>query len=351
MSTRGPDRCTSCARPGTCSSVTCACSSSRLGISASGGVSGVLTYPQFRGQGHASALMRRAAAHIEEKRLDLGMLFCDKETEPFYNALGWQALEPGRVVVKDDGGRTGGPGHDPRRPRRPAGGPGARMELVMDLPDEAAELFRVPPEDFIAERDALVQRLRAEGRDEDATAVKALRKPTTVVWALNQLAAREPDALAALFEAGRDLRAAQQAALAGKPSGAEDLRITTAARRDAVGAGPRCGGRDPGCMPVIEAPARPTRSRRRWRRHRPTRRRVRRSRREPSRRRRRRPRPRFRGAADDDRASRRRRRKRDAPAPTRPVDERNARRRGPVPATAGPPRTGSRDSWPTRASG
>jgi hypothetical protein len=47
--------------------------------------------------------MRRAAEHIEEKRLDLGMLFCDNETEPFYNALGWQALEPGRVVVEDDG--------------------------------------------------------------------------------------------------------------------------------------------------------------------------------------------------------------------------------------------------------
>jgi len=69
-----------------------------------GGVSGVLTYPQFRGQGHASALMRRAAAHIEQERLDLGMLFCDMETEPFYDALGWQALEHGRVVVKDDGG-------------------------------------------------------------------------------------------------------------------------------------------------------------------------------------------------------------------------------------------------------
>jgi hypothetical protein len=48
--------------------------------------------------------MRRAAAHIEEKGLHLGMLFCDKETEPFYSALGWQALESGRVVVEDDGG-------------------------------------------------------------------------------------------------------------------------------------------------------------------------------------------------------------------------------------------------------
>ena len=108
------------------------------------------------------------------------------------------------------------------------------MELVMDLPNDAVALFRVAPEGFIVERDALVQRLRAEGRDGDATAVKGLRKPTTLVWALNQLATREPDILAALFEAGRDLRAAQQAALAGKASGAEELRVTTAARRDAV---------------------------------------------------------------------------------------------------------------------
>jgi hypothetical protein len=104
----------------------------------------------------------------------------------------------------------------------------------MDLPDEAAALFRVPPQAFIAERDALVQRLRAEGRDEEASAVKSLRKPTALVWALNQLATREPDALAAVFEAGRALRAAQQTALAGKPSGAEDLRVATTARRDAV---------------------------------------------------------------------------------------------------------------------
>jgi hypothetical protein len=104
----------------------------------------------------------------------------------------------------------------------------------MELPNEAAALFRVPPEGFIADRDALVQRLRAEGRDADASAVKSLRKPTALVWALNQLATREPDALGAVFEAGRDLRAAQQAALAGKPSGAEDLRVASTARRDAV---------------------------------------------------------------------------------------------------------------------
>ncbi len=104
----------------------------------------------------------------------------------------------------------------------------------MALAPEADELFRVPPSGFIAARNALVARLREEDRNEEAAAVQSLRKPTAVVWALNQLASRDPDALASLFEAGRDLRAAQQAAVAGKASGAEDLRTATDARRAAV---------------------------------------------------------------------------------------------------------------------
>lgn len=103
---------------------------------------------------------------------------------------------------------------------------------MSELPTEAVALFRVEPIRFITERDALVKRLRADGRDPDAAAVKALRKPTAVVWALNQLASREPEALAALFEAGRELRAAQQAALAGK--GGDELVGAAAARRAAV---------------------------------------------------------------------------------------------------------------------
>ena len=103
---------------------------------------------------------------------------------------------------------------------------------VGDPPAEAADLFRVAPERFIVERDALVKQLRADGRDEEAIAVKALRKPTAVVWALNQLASRDPDGLSGLFDAGRALRAAQQAALTGK--GGDELVGAAAARRAAV---------------------------------------------------------------------------------------------------------------------
>ena len=101
------------------------------------------------------------------------------------------------------------------------------------LPEAAIALFRTPPDRFIAERDALVKELRAAGRDEDAAAVKALRKPTATVWALNQLADREPDALSAVFEAGRSLRAAQSDAIAGSSS--NELVEAGTARRSAVG--------------------------------------------------------------------------------------------------------------------
>ena len=64
-----------------------------------GAVGGVMTYPQFRREGHASALMRKVGVHIREGEFDLGMLFCDPENEPFYEVLGWRSLPSGRVVV------------------------------------------------------------------------------------------------------------------------------------------------------------------------------------------------------------------------------------------------------------
>src|SRR3954449_5193010 len=101
------------------------------------------------------------------------------------------------------------------------------------LPEAAISLFRVPPDRFVAERDALVKELRSVDRDDDAAAVKALRKPTATVWALNQLADRDPDALSALFDTGRALRAAQSEAIAGDTSGA--LVEAGSARRAGVG--------------------------------------------------------------------------------------------------------------------
>lgn len=64
-----------------------------------GGVSSVLTYPEFRSEGHSTALLRRASDHIEASEMDLGMLFCDEENVPFYERLAWHALARDRVIV------------------------------------------------------------------------------------------------------------------------------------------------------------------------------------------------------------------------------------------------------------
>jgi GNAT superfamily N-acetyltransferase len=63
-----------------------------------GGVGGVMTYPQFRGEGHASAVMRCAGEHIA-RTADVGVLFCDESNVRFYERLGWTRLTPGRVIV------------------------------------------------------------------------------------------------------------------------------------------------------------------------------------------------------------------------------------------------------------
>lgn len=101
------------------------------------------------------------------------------------------------------------------------------------MDDRIRDLYRGRPEDFIAARDALAKELRETDRAEEAATVKALRKPTVVAWALDQLADRDPDGVRALLDAGAEVRAAQQAAIS--PGGsAERLRSATAARRQSV---------------------------------------------------------------------------------------------------------------------
>ena len=101
-------------------------------------------------------------------------------------------------------------------------------------PEEATALFREAPERFVAARDALVARLREEGRADEASVVKALRKPIAVVWALNQLSEKDPSGVQELRSAGAELRAAQQATLSSSGSGADRLRSASAARRAAA---------------------------------------------------------------------------------------------------------------------
>jgi hypothetical protein len=62
------------------------------------------------------------------------------------------------------------------------------------LPDEAEKLLAAAPDEFVAERERLARKLRAEDRPDEAAAVAGLRKPPVVVFAVNRAARDRPKA-------------------------------------------------------------------------------------------------------------------------------------------------------------
>jgi hypothetical protein len=107
-----------------------------------------------------------------------------------------------------------------------------RLAVVPDLQHELDELFGVPLDRFTAARNELAKRLKKAGQEQAAKQVRALRKPSVPVWAVNQLARREPAAVARAVEAGQRLRQAQEEAFGG--GGADPVRRATADERDAI---------------------------------------------------------------------------------------------------------------------
>jgi hypothetical protein len=105
---------------------------------------------------------------------------------------------------------------------------------VAAAPEEAVDrLYGLAREAFVGERDALAKQLRADGRRDEAAAVKALSKPTVAAWAANQAVRSQKRAAGELWKAGDQLSAAHDAILAGKGSGAK-LREATERERAAV---------------------------------------------------------------------------------------------------------------------
>lgn len=96
----------------------------------------------------------------------------------------------------------------------------------------ADDLFALPPGDFIAARDALAKRLKDAGDAEAAAAVKKLRKPSVVAWAVNAAARAHPKDVEELLGAGRDLRRAQRKTMT--VAGGEELRAATESRRAVI---------------------------------------------------------------------------------------------------------------------
>jgi hypothetical protein len=97
---------------------------------------------------------------------------------------------------------------------------------------ELDTLYAAPLDEFVAERDALAKQLRADGDREAADRVKALRKPSAAVWAVNQLARRQQKDYGALLKSGDKLRATQERVLGGESP--EKLQEAAAVERELV---------------------------------------------------------------------------------------------------------------------
>jgi len=97
---------------------------------------------------------------------------------------------------------------------------------------EVDRLYASPPEEFIAARDELAKRLKAEGKSGAAAEVQGLRRPTVAAWAANQVARQRPADVAELLAAGAELHKAQRKALSGVKGGG--FREAMERRRKAV---------------------------------------------------------------------------------------------------------------------
>lgn len=72
--------------------------------------------------------------------------------------------------------------------------------------EDSDDLYRLPPQEFTAARDALAKRLRAAKNREKADEVKRLRRPSALAWALNQVARSDGDLIESVLAAGEELR-------------------------------------------------------------------------------------------------------------------------------------------------
>ena len=65
------------------------------------GLSGVFSYPAFRGQGFGERIVRAGTAYIDASDGDIGIFHCAPELARFYARAGWTALEGATTLVGD----------------------------------------------------------------------------------------------------------------------------------------------------------------------------------------------------------------------------------------------------------
>ncbi|MET7862136.1 hypothetical protein [Micromonospora taraxaci] len=101
--------------------------------------------------------------------------------------------------------------------------PGPSTELVQ-------QLYRTPPDRFVAARDAAVAEARRAGDATTARQLARLRRPTVAAWLVNLLAIKRPELVADLVQLADALRTAQRELRGPR------LRELSAQRRAVVGA-------------------------------------------------------------------------------------------------------------------
>jgi hypothetical protein len=84
-----------------------------------------------------------------------------------------------------------------------------------DLEAELDAVFAATPETFTVARDALVKKLKAEKRKGDAATVAAFRRPTAILWGMNQVARADGAPIAELRRLGQVALHAQEQLLSG----------------------------------------------------------------------------------------------------------------------------------------
>lgn len=104
----------------------------------------------------------------------------------------------------------------------------AATVAVLNASDLRA-LLATPPPGFVAERNALVKRLRVVKQRASAAAVSSIRRPAWPEWALNVTSQSDPDDIEAFAVAAAAVRDAQAAAIEGRPA---DVRHALAQLRD-----------------------------------------------------------------------------------------------------------------------
>lgn len=80
----------------------------------------------------------------------------------------------------------------------------------MDLETVADELYALPPQDFTGTRNQRAKQARSSGDRDLASAIGALRRPSTGAWVVNLLVRTRPDLVDQLLELADALRSAQE---------------------------------------------------------------------------------------------------------------------------------------------